>query len=52
MRTPIHGTINWTLFVKSDSYRGLDQEKAIKFQVLPMNSVKRVIKIIKFLFLK
>ena len=49
MRTPIHGTINWTLFVKSDSYRGLDQEKPIKFQVLPMNSVKRVIKIDKIL---
>lgn len=42
MRTPICGTISWTLFVKSDSYRGLDQEKPIKFQVLPLNSVKRV----------
>lgn len=38
----MHGQINWTLYVKSDCYRGLDQEKNVKFTVLPAHAVTRV----------
>ena len=36
------GTYDLKLFLKSDSYRGLDQEREVKFKVLPFGTVHRV----------
>ena len=36
------GKINWVLHVKSESYRGLDQEIPIQFEVIDKKNVKRV----------
>ena len=48
----MNGVFNWTLLVKSDCYRGLDQEIQVLIKVLKETDVKRVrynilIKVIK-----